>query len=100
MHAPQWIAALVLLTIGSATVWAFRRSPGWGFAEEFGSIRTLPWGRQVVLDFFGLEVVLALFMVSHAAGSGTWLALIVCLALMPIFGSSAAAAYWLLAVTP
>ena len=71
-----------------------------GFAEQFGSIWTLPWARQVVLDFFGLEVVLALFMVTHAAGTGAWLVLIVCPALMPFLGTSAAAAYWLLAVTP
>ena len=71
-----------------------------GFAEQFGSIWTLPWGRQVVLDFFGLEVVRALFMVTHAAANGAWLVLIVGLALMPFLGASAAAAYWLLAVTP
>ena len=53
-----------------------------------------------MLDFFGLEVVLALFIVTHAAGTGAWLVLIVCPALMPFLGASAAAAYWLLAVTP
>lgn len=100
MHASHWIAALVLLAVASATLWAFKRSPGLGFAEQFGSIWTLPWGKQVVIDFFGLEVVLALFMVTHAAGTGAWLAVAVCLALMPMLGASAAAAYWLLAVTP
>jgi len=98
MHATDWIAALVLLTVGSATFWAFKRSPGLACLEQFGATWALPWGRQVMLDFFGLEVVLALFMVTHAAGTGAWLVLIVCLALMPFLGASSAAAYWLLAV--
>ena len=100
MHPTHWIAALVLLAVASATFWAFRRSPGMGFAEEFGSTWKIPWGRQLMLDFYGLEIVLALFMLSHAAGHGDWLVLGVCLALMPLLGASAAAAYWLLAVTP
>ena len=98
MPATQWIAGLVLLIVGSATVWAYRRSPG--FVEQFRSILALTWGKQVVVDFYGLQVVLALFMVTHALGSGAWLTLSVCLALMPFLGASAAAAYWLLAVTP
>ena len=100
MPATQWIAGLVLLIVGSATVWAYRRSPGSGLVEQFRSILALTWGKQVVVDFYGLQVVLALFMVTHALGSGAWLTLSVCLALMPFLGASAAAAYWLLAVTP
>jgi hypothetical protein len=94
----DWGAVLVLLTVGSATVWALVRSPGAGFFEQFQAIWAMPWGKQVVVDFYGLEVVLALFMITHAMTSGAWLVLTVCLILMPFLGASAAAAYWLLAV--
>jgi hypothetical protein len=96
MTAMGWIAGLVLVAVASVTLWALRRSPN--FLREFQTVWALPWGKQVVIDFYGLEVVLALFMVTHAMASGTWLALIVCLVLMPMFGSMAAAAYWLFAV--
>ena len=45
-----------------------------------------------------LEIVLALFMVSHAATADTWVPLVVCLVLMPAFGAMAAAGYWIFAV--
>ena len=91
-------AALALLVVASATVWAIRKSPFGKMIEEFQAMLAMPWGRQVVIDFYGLEVILALFMISHAMGAGTWVALTVCLVLMPVFGASAAAAYWLFAV--
>lgn len=100
MDLTHWIATLVLLVVGGATAWAFKRSPGLGFFDQFMSIWSLPWGRQIMIDFYGLELVLALFMVSHAAASGAWFVLIVCLALMPFLGATPAAAYWLLAVVP
>ena len=96
MTAMAWIAGLVLVVVASVTVWAIRRSPN--FLREFQIAWGLPWGKQVVIDFYGLEIVLALFMVTHATASGTWLPLVACLALMPVFGSMAAAAYWLFAV--
>ncbi len=98
MTAMDWVAALVLLAVGSTTVWALRRSPGAGFFDQFQSMWAMPWGRQVVIDFYGLEVVLALFMITHAMTSGSWLVLTACLVLMPFLGASAAAAYWLFAV--
>ncbi|MGI9590226.1 MAG: hypothetical protein ACR2P8_02570 [Myxococcota bacterium] len=98
MTAMDWAAVLVLLSVGSTTVWALWRSPGAGFLEQFQAIWAMPWGKQVVADFYGLEVVLALFMITHAMTSGTWLVLTVCLVLMPFLGASAAAAYWILAV--
>ena len=82
--------------VASATVWAIRRSPD--FFDDFWKIWSLPWGKQITIDFYGLEVVLVLFMLTHATGSGTWVAFWVCAALMPVFGASAAAAYWLVAV--
>lgn len=97
MNAMHWTAGFVLLLVASTTLWALRRSPD-GFIELFQTMWSRPWGKQVLIDFYGLEVVLALFMVTHATGSGTWFVLTVCLVLMPFLGASAAAAYWLLAV--
>ena len=98
MTPMSWIAVLVLITVASTTLWAVRRSPGASFFEEFQGMWAMPWGRQVVVDFYGLEIVLALFMISHAAGAGAWWALALCLTLMPFLGASAAAAYWIFAV--
>ena len=97
MNATHWIAALVLLAVASTTIWALVRSPA-GFFDQFQSMWAMPWGRQVVIDFYGLEVVLALFMITHAVGSGSWFVLVACLVLMPFLGASAAAAYWLFAI--
>ena len=98
MNAMDFVAAGVLLAVAATTVWALRRSPGTGFLEQFQAMWAMPWGRQVVVDFYGLEVVLALFMITHAMASGTWLALALCLVLMPFLGATAAAAYWVFAV--
>jgi hypothetical protein len=98
MTAMDWTAGLVLLAVASTTVWALRRSPGAGFVEQFQALWAMPWGRQITIDFYGLEVVLALFMITHAMASGTWLALAACLASMPFLGATAAAAYWIFAV--
>jgi hypothetical protein len=49
-----------------------------------------------MLDFFGLEAVLALWMITDAMSAGTWVGAVICIAAMPIFGSMSAAAYWLL----
>ncbi len=97
MNAMYWTADVVLLTVASTTLWALKRSPA-GIVELVQFMWARPWGKQVLIDFYGLEVVLALFMVTHAMGSGAWLVLTVCLLLMPLLGASAAAAYWLFAV--
>ena len=98
MNATHWIAGLVLLMVGATTVWALKRSAA-GFFDQAQTVWAMPWGKQFVIDFYGLEIVLALFMITHAMGSGSWLILGVCLLLMPFLGASAAAAYWLFAVT-
>lgn len=91
------IAALVV--VGAwlvVTVWAWLRAPGARAAEQFAGIWRLPWGKQLFVDFFGLEVVLALWMLSHAAGHGTMASAVVCIATMPLLGALSPAAYWLL----
>ena len=97
MNTMDWVAAGVLLAVASTTVWALVRDRT-GIIELGQFMWGKPWGKQILLDFYGLEVVLALFMISHATGTEAWLVLIVCLSLMPFLGASAAAAYWLIAV--
>ena len=60
--------------------------------------RTSPWGKQLLLDFCGLEVVLVLWMATHAYEAGSWLVFGLCVATMPLFGAMSAAAYWLVAI--
>ena len=90
------IATIVALSVMFG--WAWRITPGRAAGDQFLEIwRTRPWGTQVILDFYALELVLALWMLSDAAARGAWWAATVCLAAMPIFGAVPAAAYWLLA---
>ena len=91
-------ATLTLVAVLGITLWAASRS-GSETLPELGRIwNTGPWPRQVVADFYGLEVILALWMIQHAAQhESTWI-LIPSLLTMPILGATSAAAYWLLAV--
>lgn len=92
------IAAATLVAVLGLTVWALART-GPDTAAELGRIwSTGPWPKQIVADFYGLEIILALWMIQHAgANDATWI-LIPCLLTMPVLGASSAAAYWLLAV--
>lgn len=90
------VALVVLVVLVSVSAWAWRRHPGRAAADEFAAIWTRPWGKQLILDFFGLEAVLALWMLSDAASRGSFTPAIACIAAMPIFGSMSAALYWLL----
>ena len=90
------VALAVLLILVAVSAWAWRQSPGRRAADEFREIWQKPWGKQLMLDFFGLEAILALWILSDASSRGTWGSAIACIAAMPIFGSMSAAAYWLL----
>lgn len=90
------IAVVVLATMIAVSIWAWRLRPGSQAAEQFIDIWRLPWGKQLLLDFVGLEIVLAFWMISDAISHGTWILAVACMALMPIFGSMSAATYWLL----
>lgn len=94
------IAALtVLLGVAVLSIWAWWQRPGAHFVGDFGSIwQTSPWGKQLLIDFYGLEVVLVLWMTTHAYEAGSWLVFGICVVTMPFFGAMSAAAYWLLAV--
>ena len=94
------IAALVvLLGVAVLSIWAWRQRPAAQFVSDFGSIwQASPWGKQLLVDFYGLEVVLVLWMTTHAYETGSWLIFGICVATMPMFGAMSAAAYWLLAV--
>jgi hypothetical protein len=92
-------AALVIASVGFVSVRAWRQRPGEHALNDFKAIwQSGPWAKQLLVDFIGLEIVLVLWMAVHASGAGTWLVFAICVVLMPIFGSMAAAAYWLLAV--
>jgi hypothetical protein len=91
------IAIGVLLVMLAVSLWSWRLAPAKQSADQFVAIwRTTPWGKQFFLDFFGLEIMLALWMLADAATRGTWLAAGACVAAMPVFGAMAAALYWLL----
>jgi hypothetical protein len=89
-------ALIVLLVVVLVSVWALRKRP-----DAIGDIVAIwkrPWGKQIFVDFYGLEIVLVLWMASHAQDNGTWLAFGVSVVTMPFFGAMSAAAYWLFAV--
>jgi len=90
------VALGVLVVLVFVSVWAWRLVPAQKAADQFREIWRMPWGRQLLLDFFGLEIVLALWMFADAAARGTWVAAVVCIVAMPVFGSMSAALYWLL----
>ena len=90
------VALLVLLVLVAVSTRAWRQVPGRRAADQFVEIWQKPWGKQLMLDFFGLEAVLALWMLGDAAAHGTWTAAIACCVAMPVFGSMSAALYWLL----
>ncbi len=93
-------AAATLIFVLSLTVWAISRT-GPQTLTELGEIwRTGPWPKQIVGDFYGLEIILALWMIQHASLHETLWILIPCLVTMPLLGASSAAAYWILAVAP
>jgi hypothetical protein len=93
------LALAVLVTVAAVSVWALRRRPGDLALQDFIHVWSFsPWGKQFMLDFMGLEVMLALWIVSHALTQDTLGVAIACIALMPVFGAMPAAAYWLLAV--
>lgn len=94
------IAALVVvLAVAVLSIWAWRQRPATHLVADFGSIwQSGPWGKQLLVDFYGLEVVLVLWMATHAYEAGSWLIFGVCVATMPLFGAMSAAGYWLLAV--
>lgn len=88
------IAILVLVVVAVISIRAFVQRPGKLASEDFIHVwRFSPWGKQFLLDFAGLEIVLALWMIGHALAHDSLLLAIGCIVLMPIFGSMSAAAY-------
>lgn len=96
MSLLAWIVLAVMIPL---SVWAWRLEPGRAAREEFAQMwRVGPWGKQVLIDFYALELVLALWMLTHASVHESWVLAGVCIAAMPIFGAMPAAVYWLIAV--
>ena len=93
------LAAAVLIFVAATTIWAFVRRPGKFAGDDFLHVWNFSaWGRQFMIDFWGLEILLALWMIPHAMENDQTLLVSICLILMPIFGAMPAALYWLLAV--
>ena len=90
------VALVVLLVVVLVSVWAFRTRPD--AIADMAAIWERPWGKQIFVDFGGLEIVLVLWMASHAQDNGTWLAFGLSVVTMPFLGAMSAAAYWLFAV--
>ena len=91
------IAALTVVAAWLVvSAWAWRRAPARQAADQFRHIWQIPWGKQFYVDFFGLQVVLALWMFADAAARGTLPLAIACVVTMPVFGALSAAVYWLL----
>jgi hypothetical protein len=91
------VALAVLVVVALVSLVSLRQRPTTALAD-FIAIARQPWGRQLMVDFYGLEIVLVLWMATHAQAAGTWVAFAACAAAMPVFGAMAAAAYWLIAV--
>jgi len=93
------VAFVVLLLVAALSIWAWSQRPAAQFVEDFATIwGASPWGKQLLVDFSGLAIVLVLWMTTHAYETGNWLVYGICVATMPLFGAMSAAAYWLLAV--
>jgi len=91
------IAALVFVVMLAISIWAWRLAPTKRAADQFVGIwRVHPWGKQFYFDFFGLQIMLALWMLADAASRGSWFLAGVCIVAMPIFGAMPAALYFLL----
>jgi heme A synthase len=92
------VASAVILVYLAVSAWALRARRGNLAAEDFLHVwRFSPWGKQFMVDFYCLEIVLGLWMVPHALANDSVLLAIVCLATMPILGALPPAAYLLLA---
>ena len=92
----QLVALAVIAAWCSVTLWAWRAAPGRQAAEQFVGIWQRPWGKQFYVDFFGLEAILALWMLADASARGSRAFAIVCIGAMPVGGAFPAALYWLL----
>jgi hypothetical protein len=90
------IALTVLIVMLIISAWAWRVAPAKKAADQLVEIwRVNPWGKQFYFDFFGLEIMLALWMLADAMSCGAWLLFAACTLAMPIFGAMPAALYWL-----
>lgn len=94
----ELVAIAVILVYLAVSTWALRARPGSLAAEDFLHVwHFSPWGKQFMIDFYCLEIVVGLWLVSHAMANGTMLLAVVCLVLMPILGALPPAAYLLIA---
>ncbi len=90
---------IVLLVTVPLFAWAYLRLPAFSPAgyRQFGELwRMRPWGAQLITNFYGLEVVLALWIIEDARARRSWPLALPAIMAMPIFGAIPAALYLLL----
>jgi hypothetical protein len=90
------VAAVVVLVVAAVSVWAWSQAPGRQAADQLSEIWRLPWGKQLYFDFFGLNLVLALWMLTDGLAYGRSLLAMACVITLPVFGAMSAGTYWLL----
>ena len=79
----DFVALVVLLVVAALSIRAWSQRPAAQFVEDFATIwGASPWGKQLLVDFSGLAVVLVLWMTTHAYETGNWLIYGICVAAM------------------
>lgn len=91
-----FVAAAVVFVVAAVSIWAWSQAPGRLAGEQFVEIWRLPWGKQFYFDFFGLNLVLALWMLSDGLAYGRSLLAMACVIALPVFGAMSAGTYWIL----
>lgn len=92
------VAIAVVLAYLAVSVWALRARPGRLAGEDFLHVWGFsPWGKQFMVDFWCLEIVIGLWMVPHAIANDTLVLALLCLVAMPILGALPPALYLLIA---
>ena len=89
-------AGLLVVALIGLFAWAWVRAPGEQALRQFQALWAIrPWGRQVIVDFYALEAVLAVWMLADAAARGGLAPAVILVAAMPVFGAIPAAVYLL-----
>ena len=66
-----FVAALVLVTLGGFTLRAWSQRPAGTFLDDHVQLwESGPWARAMILDVYGLQALLLLWMALHAWAAG------------------------------
>jgi hypothetical protein len=64
------LALIVIAAWAGVTLWAWRRASARQAGDQFIGLWRLPRGRQFYVDFYGLQSILALWMLADASAAG------------------------------